>query len=130
VMYSVGLLEIIADFHRLFAEAHRVLKPGGVVAGVTSNGDCPWYRLRRLLEGGERHCRTGQLATARSLSAALQRVGLAAPEIVYWGAVRPQMQNPKIVIAWAIFEKVIPPPRAARYRAFFSFRPKKPAPRR
>ena len=130
VVYSVGLLEIIADFHRLFAEAHRVLKPGGVVAGVTSNGDCPWYRLRRLLEGGERHGRTGQLATARGLNVALQRAGLAAPEIVYWGAVRPQMQNPTIINTLATFEKVIAPTPAARYLGVLSFRSHKPATRR
>lgn len=127
VVYSVGLLEIIADFHRLFAEAHRVLKPGGVVAGVTSNGDCPWYRLRRLLEGGERHGRSGQLATAHNLDVALQRVGFAAPEIVYWGAVRPQMQNRMIVNALATVEKVIAPTSAARYLGALSFRSRKPA---
>jgi ubiquinone/menaquinone biosynthesis C-methylase UbiE len=127
VVYSVGLLEIIADFHRLFAEVHRVLKPSGVVAGVTSNGDCPWYRLRRLLEGGERHGRTGQLATARNLNAVLQRVGFTVPEIVYWGAVRPQMQNRMIVNALATVEKVIAPTPAACYLGALSFRSRKPA---
>jgi hypothetical protein len=34
---------------------------------------------------------------------------LAAPEIVYWGAVRRQMQNRMIVNALAIVEKVIAP---------------------
>jgi arsenite methyltransferase len=29
VVYSIGLLEVMADFHRLFAEVHRVLKPSG-----------------------------------------------------------------------------------------------------
>jgi ubiquinone/menaquinone biosynthesis C-methylase UbiE len=127
VVYSVGLLEIIADFHRLFVEAHRVLKPDGVVAGVTSNGDCPWYLMRRLLEGGERHGRTRQLATARSLNVALQRAGFAAPEVVCWGAVRPQMQNPTIINALATFEKVIASTPAACYLGVLSFRSHKPA---
>lgn len=70
---AVGLLETIANFRRLFGEIHRVLRPSGTVAGITSNGECSWYRLRKFIEGGERHGRTRQLATARSLNHVLQQ---------------------------------------------------------
>jgi ubiquinone/menaquinone biosynthesis C-methylase UbiE len=36
VVYSVGLLETIANFDRLFGAFHRVLKPHGIVAGISS----------------------------------------------------------------------------------------------
>jgi hypothetical protein len=68
-----GLLETIANFRRLFGEIHRVLRPSGTVAGITSNGECSWYRLRKFIEGGERHRRTRQLATARGLDHVLQQ---------------------------------------------------------
>ena len=125
VVYSVGLLETISDFYRLFAEIHRVLRPSGTVAGITSNGDCPWYRLRKFIEGGERHGRTGQLATARGLDHVLQQVGFTPPEIVYWGAVRPQMQSRMIITALAAAERIVAPTRAARYLGVLSFRSRK-----
>jgi ubiquinone/menaquinone biosynthesis C-methylase UbiE len=89
VVYSVGLLETIADFDRLFGAIHRVLKPRGIVAGISSNGECPWYAVRRWIQRGERHCRTATLATATRLSDVLSRSGFAPPEIIYWGAAPP-----------------------------------------
>jgi ubiquinone/menaquinone biosynthesis C-methylase UbiE len=127
VVYSVGLLETIANFHRLFAEIYRVLRPSGTVAGITSNGDCPWYWLRKFIEGGERHGRTGQLATARGLNHVLRQVGFTTPEIVYWGAVRPQMQSRAIITVLAAAEKIVAPTPAARYLGVLSFRSPKSA---
>ena len=120
-VYSVGLLETITDFHRLFAEVHRVLKPSGTVAGITSNGNCPWYLLRKVIEGGERHCRTGRLATARGLKDVLQQVGFTAPEITYWGAVRPQMRSRLVIAGLMAAEKLIARTSAARYLGVLSF---------
>jgi ubiquinone/menaquinone biosynthesis C-methylase UbiE len=128
VVYSVGLLETITDFHRLFAEVHRVLKPGGTVAGITSNGNCPWYVLRRIIEGGERHARTGRLATGCGLKHVLQQVGFTTPEITYWGAVRPQMRSQLVITALAAAEKVIAPTPAARYLGVLSFSSRKKRP--
>ena len=121
VVYSVGLLETITDFHRLFAEVYRVLKPSGTVAGITSNGNCPWYLLRRVIERGERHCRTGRLATARCLKQVLQQVGFTAPEISYWGAVRPQMRNRLLITVLAAAEKIIAPTATARWLGVLTF---------
>jgi ubiquinone/menaquinone biosynthesis C-methylase UbiE len=127
VVYSVGLLEMVSNFHRLFAEIHRVLRPSGTVAGITSNGDCPWYLLRKFIQGEERHGRTGQLATARGLGHVLQQVGFTAPEIAYWGAVRPQMQSRMIITALAAAEKIVTRTPAARYLGVLTFRSRKSA---
>jgi ubiquinone/menaquinone biosynthesis C-methylase UbiE len=124
-VYSVGLLETISNFDRLFEEVHRVLKPSGTVAGITSNGNCPWYFLRRIIERSERHGRTGRLATARGLKQVLQQVGFTSPEIAYWGAVRPQMRSRPIITALMASEKVIAQTRAIRYLGVLSFSSRK-----
>jgi ubiquinone/menaquinone biosynthesis C-methylase UbiE len=122
VVYSVGLLETVVDFDRLFAESYRVLRPGGFVAGITSNGDCPWYRLRRKLQGGERHGRTGQLATAGRLEQVMRRTGFTPPEITYWGAAPPGMQSSVIITVLAAAEAIVAPTSLARYLGVLSFR--------
>jgi len=122
VIYSVGLIETVVDFDRLFAESYRVLRPGGFVAGITSNGDCPWYRLRRKLQGGERHGRTGQLATAGRLEQVMRRTGFTPPEITYWGAAPPGMQSSVIITVLAAAEAIIAPTSLARYLGVLSFR--------
>jgi ubiquinone/menaquinone biosynthesis C-methylase UbiE len=125
VVYSVGLLETVANFDRLFAESHRVLRPGGFVAGITSNGDCPWYRLRTKLEGGERHGRTGELATAGKLGQVMRRTGFTPPEIIYWGAAPPGTQSSVIISVFAAMEAIIAPTPLARYLGVLSFRAQK-----
>jgi ubiquinone/menaquinone biosynthesis C-methylase UbiE len=122
VVYSVGLLETVADFDRLFAESHRVLRPGGFVAGVTSNGDCPWYNLRRKFEGGERHGRTGYLATAKSLETKLRRAGFAPPEITYWGTAPPGMQNRAVIALLGAIERTMAATRFRQYLGVLCFR--------
>jgi ubiquinone/menaquinone biosynthesis C-methylase UbiE len=125
VVYSIGLLETIADFDRLFGAIHRVLKPRGIVAGISSNGECPWYAVRRWIQRGERHCRTATLATVARLSDVLSRSGFAPPEIVYWGAAPPGLQNRLISAALAAAETVIVPTPLARYLGVLSFRSSK-----
>jgi ubiquinone/menaquinone biosynthesis C-methylase UbiE len=121
VAYSVGLLETIPDFNRLFEESYRVLRRGGLVVGITSNGACPWYSLRRKLQGGERHGRTGQLANAASLGQVLRRTGFTPPEISYWGAAPPGMQSPVLITVLAAAEAIVAPTPLARYLGVLSF---------
>jgi ubiquinone/menaquinone biosynthesis C-methylase UbiE len=127
VVYSIGLLDTISDYERLFAEAHRVLRRGGLVAGITSNGSCPWYRVRHYLEGGERHERTGQFATARRLSEVLQRTGFEPGEIAYWGAVPPALQNRIVGSLLAAAEAVVAHTPLRHYLGVLAFRARKPA---
>jgi SAM-dependent methyltransferase/uncharacterized membrane protein YbhN (UPF0104 family) len=122
VVYSIGLLETIADFDQLFITIHRVLKPGGIVAGITSNGHCPWYAMRRWVQGGERHGRTGRLATGSILSDVLARSGFSPPEITYWGAAPQHLQNQLLCGALAVAELAIAPSPLARYLGALSFR--------
>lgn len=125
VVYSIGLLETIADFDRLFGAVRRVLKPGGIVAGITSNGDCPWYIVRRWVEGGERHGRTTQLATAALLSEVLGRSGFDPPEITYWGATPPGLQSRVLGATLTAAESLIAPTPLARYLGALTFRARK-----
>jgi ubiquinone/menaquinone biosynthesis C-methylase UbiE len=121
VVYSIGLLETVSDITRLFAESSRVLRPGGSVVGITSNGDCPWYSLRRKLEGGERYCRSGRLVTAATLAEVLRRTGFTLPKVTYWGAAPPGMQNSGIIAVLAAAEAIIEPTPLARYLGVLSF---------
>jgi SAM-dependent methyltransferase len=126
VVYSVGLIETVNDVARLFAESHRVLRPGGLVAAITSNGECPWYRLRVRLEGGERHGRTGYLLTAADLEQSLRRAGFAPPQIRYWGAVPPGVRNALLIHTLATVETVVTGTRFARYLGVLTFTARKP----
>jgi len=126
VVYSIGLLETVPDLDRLFAETSRVLAPGGLAAGITSNGDCPWYRIRPILEGGERHGRTRRYATAAGLRSILTRAGLGPPEVVHWGAVPPGMRNSLICACLAMMERIVEPTPLARFLGVMSFRSRKP----
>ena len=127
MVYSIGLLETVVNIERLFAESGRVLRPGGFVVGITSNGDCPWYSLRRKLEGGERHGRTGQLVTAASLAEFLRRAGFSPPEIAYWGAAPPGLQNRILIAALAVAEAIFAPTPLARHLGVLNFSARKTA---
>jgi ubiquinone/menaquinone biosynthesis C-methylase UbiE len=125
LVYSVGLLETIMEFRRLFVEIHRVLKYNGTVVGITSNGSCPWYLVRKVIEGGERYCRTGRLATARNIGQVLQQVGFTGSKISCWGAVRPQMRGRHAIAALAVAEKLVMRTAAARYLGVLEFAARK-----
>lgn len=122
VVYSVGLLETVPDYDRLFAESARLLRSGGVVAGVVSNGACPWYRLRTLIEGGERHARTGHLPTANELGEVLRRSGFGPPEFAFWGAVPPTLRSPWLISSLATVERVVSVTPLASRLAVMTFR--------
>jgi SAM-dependent methyltransferase len=47
-MYSINVIEHVADVEAVFAEGARVLRPGGVLAAVTPNGN--WERWLDLAE--------------------------------------------------------------------------------
>lgn len=124
-VYSIGLLETIADLERMFRAIHRVLKPGGIVAGITSNGACPWYTLRRWVQGGERHARTDSMPTAETIARSLDRVGFAAPEFACWGVVPPGMQSRAFAALLRAAEPVLVKTPASGFLGVLSFRARK-----
>ena len=124
-VYSIGLLETIPDLDRLFTAVHRVLKPNGIVAAITSNGNCPWYIVRRWLEGRERHCRAGRLATRKLLANPLRRLGFTAPEITYWGALPPGIHNRTLGVMMAAVETIVAPTPLACHLGALAMRARK-----
>ena len=125
MVYSIGLLETVPDLDRLFTAIHRVLKPNGIVAAITSNGNCPWYSVRRWLEGRDRHCRTGRLATRKLLANPLRRLGFEEPEITYWGALPPSIHNHALCRMMAVVETMVTPTPFARFLGALTIRARK-----
>lgn len=92
-VYSVGMFETIADPARVFATAHRVLRPGGVFAGITSNGRCPWYAARRRLERGERAGHIVRFTTSHEVGTLANAAGFEVSLVDAWGLVPPAMPD-------------------------------------
>lgn len=126
VVYSIGVLETVEDYDRLFMATDRVLKPGGLVAGITSNGRCPWYWFRDRFDGGQRYCRSRNLPTAARIKAVLRRSGFDPPEVSCWGAVPAGMEDHR-VLEWmlATAESMVRPTPLSRYLGALSFRARK-----
>jgi SAM-dependent methyltransferase len=127
LIFFVGLLETIPDNARLFREFARVLKPNGCIVGTTSNGNCPWYALRKRLRGGEEHCRTGRYLTKSDVVTHAAKVGLRPVAIVHWGTCPPGMCNPVIGRILDSVETIFCHTPLSRLMGAFSFKLMKPA---
>lgn len=87
VVYFFGLLEHIIQTDDFVREIRRVLKPGGVVVGVTPNGLSPWYGLRKLLRGTGSHCTTDRHYTKSKVLELFEPQGFQNERVIFWGAV-------------------------------------------
>ena len=85
-VYFFGLIEHIVSLQDFAKEIRRVLKPSGIVIGVTPNGQSPWYFLRRLFRGTGRHCSTDIYHSEISLDELFLPLGLVKVSMKYWGA--------------------------------------------
>jgi ubiquinone/menaquinone biosynthesis C-methylase UbiE len=92
-IYSVGMFETIAEPARVFATARRVLRQGGTFAGITSNGSCPWYPLRRRLEGGERAGQIVHFMTAGEMRRLAAATRFEVSTVDCWGLVPPGLSG-------------------------------------
>ena len=128
VVFSLGLLETLPDLDRHFAQCLRVLRPGGAVLGITSNGDCPWYALRWLLQGGSKHCRQQELARPRKLEELLDAAGFDGFAARTWGAVPPGLQNGTVAAMLDAAEKIIEKTPVRAYLGIMSFAARKRSP--
>jgi SAM-dependent methyltransferase len=97
VVIAMGLLDNVDDQPRLFAEVARILRSGGGFVVATSNGRCPWYRLRDMLQGS-RHCRTERYLSETELRRLAADAGLRVDEVGYWGTVPGGLHSPALVV--------------------------------
>ena len=72
-MYHINVIEHVADVEAVVAEGARVLRPGGILAGVTPNGN--WERWLDLAERWSMKIPEGPhtFLTTRALAAAVGR---------------------------------------------------------
>jgi ubiquinone/menaquinone biosynthesis C-methylase UbiE/uncharacterized membrane protein YbhN (UPF0104 family) len=96
VALAIGLMENIDEPGRLFAEVARILRPAGAFIATTSNGRCPWYRLRGLLQGAQ-HCRTEHFLTETEVRRLSTVAGLTCDHVRYWGTVPGGLRSPLLV---------------------------------
>jgi ubiquinone/menaquinone biosynthesis C-methylase UbiE/uncharacterized membrane protein YbhN (UPF0104 family) len=97
VAIAMGLLDNVDDQPRLFAEVARILRSGGGFVAATSNGRCPWYRFRDVLQGS-RHCRTERYLSEAELRRLATDAGLRVDEVRYWGTVPGGLRSPVLVV--------------------------------
>lgn len=86
-VYFFGLLEHILNTDEFAKEIHRVLKPGGVLIGVTPNKNSPWYKMRQIIRGTGAHCSTDRLFSSRDIDALFIPKGMKKIQHLHWGAV-------------------------------------------
>jgi ubiquinone/menaquinone biosynthesis C-methylase UbiE len=97
VAIAMGLLDNVDDQPRLFAEVARILRSGGGFVAATSNGRCPWYRFRDMLQGS-RHRRTERYLSETELRRLAADAGLRVDEVGYWGTVPGGLRSPALVV--------------------------------
>jgi ubiquinone/menaquinone biosynthesis C-methylase UbiE len=86
-VYFFGLLEHIIDVNLFTKEIGRILRKGGFVIGVTPNGNSPWYYLRRLIRGTNKHCSSDTYYTIKKIDMLFKPMGFKREYSAQWGAV-------------------------------------------
>jgi ubiquinone/menaquinone biosynthesis C-methylase UbiE/uncharacterized membrane protein YbhN (UPF0104 family) len=125
VALAIGLMENIDEPGRLFSEVTRILRSAGAFIATTSNGRCPWYRLRGLLQGSQ-HCRTEHFLTEAEVRRLSADAGLTFEYVRFWGTVPGGLRSPRLVKWLALLEVPLSRTPADRYLGGLTFRLLKP----
>lgn len=107
VVYFFGLIEHIVDISKFINEIKRVLKPGGIVIGVTPNGSSPWYSLRYLFRGTGKHCSSDTYYTKKQIDDLYTDHDFAFEKILFWGGVPAGINNFIMYKSLALVESII-----------------------
>jgi SAM-dependent methyltransferase len=121
-LYSIGIFETVAEPEPVFRAARRALRPGGIFASVTSNGDCPWYAIRKRLEGGERAGHIVRYMTPAEVRDLAAKTGFDVSMVECWGLLPPGINNPLLVRILDIAGAVLGATPLRRYLGVLSFR--------
>jgi SAM-dependent methyltransferase len=106
VVYFFGLLEHILDVDAFVREVARILKKGGVVIGTTPNARSPWYGVRKLVRGTDKHCSSDRYYTNRDVTAMFAKADFRAEYCDYWGGVPAGVKSGLTYGLLSIAEKV------------------------
>lgn len=87
IVYFFGLIEHIINMDHFLMEISRVLKPSGVVVGVTPNSASPWYQIRRFVRGTGKHCSSDHYYGKKEISMILESHGFVPEKFDYFGSV-------------------------------------------
>lgn len=85
LVYAFGVFEHIIDTAVFLENCRQLLRPGGRLVLVGTNGQSPWYGpLRRIWRGGA-HCRTDRYHRHEALNALLREHGFEVGASDFWG---------------------------------------------
>jgi len=85
LVYCFGLLEHIIDVNTFVANCKDMLRIGGRVVLVSTNGRSPWYGVMRRLWRAGRHCSSDRYYTKEQIDDLMGRQGFAPEATFYWG---------------------------------------------
>jgi ubiquinone/menaquinone biosynthesis C-methylase UbiE/uncharacterized membrane protein YbhN (UPF0104 family) len=119
--YCIGLFDNVDTPARVFSEVARILRPGGALIACTSNGRCPWYRLRDRVFGCQ-HQRTGRYLTADDVQQLAADAGLRFDVASFWGTVPPGMRSARLSRLLGMLEGPIIRTPLVRYLPGLTFR--------
>jgi ubiquinone/menaquinone biosynthesis C-methylase UbiE len=86
VVFFVGLLEHLPKPIQMFKNCKRVLKPGGIVIGITPNKYSPWYSIiAPLLRGSVKHLPSDRFYSIREINQMLTEESFSKTSFKLWG---------------------------------------------
>jgi ubiquinone/menaquinone biosynthesis C-methylase UbiE len=126
LVFFFGLLEHIAEPELLFRQCAKLLRPGGRLAGIVSNRNCPYYLLRRLMLSNRKFFSDVRMYNARDLRVHATRAGFVDAICRYWGAVPAQLPDGILAKSLSVIETCVRPTPLANFLGGIAFGFKRP----